>query len=66
MIRPKNKTEDLLPSITKNCETLVEKAHRKPEEILDFVTTKPRKTLHFNPPVEGKEDCMIGLTSLGV
>ena len=39
MIRPKKKTEDFLLSITKNSETLVEQAHRKPEEILEFVTT---------------------------
>ena len=29
MIRPKNETEDLLLSITKNCETLIEQTHRK-------------------------------------
>ena len=29
MIRPKNETEDLLLSITKNCEKLVEQTHRK-------------------------------------
>ena len=34
MIRHKNETEDLLLSMTKNCETPVEKTHRKPEETL--------------------------------
>ena len=29
MIRPKNETEDLLLSITKNCEKLIEQTHRK-------------------------------------
>ena len=29
MIRPKNQTEDLLLSITKNCETLIEQTHKK-------------------------------------
>ena len=29
MIRPKNDTEDLLLSITKNCETLIEKLTQK-------------------------------------
>ena len=28
--------------------------------------TKPRETFHFNPPVEIKEDWMIGLTDLEV
>ena len=31
MIQPMNETEDLLPSTTKNCETLIEQAHRKAE-----------------------------------
>ena len=29
MIRPKNETEKLLLSITKNCETLIEQTHKK-------------------------------------
>ena len=28
MIRPKNETENLLLSIAKNCETLIEQSHR--------------------------------------
>ena len=28
--------------------------------------TKPRETFHFNPPVEVKENWMIGLTNLEV
>ena len=31
-IRPKNETEDLLLSINKNCETLIEQTQRKVEE----------------------------------
>ena len=64
MIRPKNETEYLLLSITKNCQTLIEQAHRKAEETLEFKMIKPRETFHFNPPVEVKEDWMIGLTDL--
>ena len=30
--RPKNETEDLLLSITKNCETLVEQTHTRPKK----------------------------------
>ena len=33
MIKPKNETEDLILSITKNCETLIEQTHRKEEDI---------------------------------
>ena len=31
MIRPKNETEDLLLSITKNCETLIRQTYRNAE-----------------------------------
>ena len=41
MIRPKNETEDLLLSITKNCETLIKQTHTKPEETLEFKMNKP-------------------------
>ena len=36
MIRPKNQTEGLLLSLTKNCETLIKQTHRKAEETLEF------------------------------
>ena len=48
MIRSKNKTEDLLLFITKNCETLIEKTQRTPEETLEFKMTKPRQTFEDN------------------
>ena len=66
MIQPKNETEDLLLSITKNCETLVQKTHRKPEEILEFKMIKPRETFHFSPPIQTKGDWMLGLIDLEV
>ena len=66
MITPKNKTEDLLLSITKNCETLIEQTHRKPEEALEFKMTKPREIFHFTPPMEIKEYWMLGLVYLEV
>ena len=66
MIRPKNETEDLLISITKNCETLIEQTHRKAEETLEFKMNKSRETFHFKPPIQVKEDWMIGLTDLEV
>ena len=66
MIRLKNETEDLLLSITKNCETLIKQTHRQPEETLEFKMTKSRETFHFIPPIQVKEDWMIGLTDLEV
>ena len=66
MIRPKNETEDLLLSITKKCETLIEQTQGKAEETLDFKMIKPRETFHFNPPIQINGDWMIGLTSLEV
>ena len=66
MIRPKNEREDLIVSITKNCETLIQQTHRKPEEILEFKMIKPRQTFHFNPPIQTMGDWMIGLVDLEV
>ena len=66
MIQPKNETEDLLLSITKNCEKLVEQTHRKPEETLEFKMIKPKETFHFRPPIQVKGDWMIGLIDLEV
>ena len=64
MIKPKNETEVLLLSITKNCETLIEPTRIKIEETLKFKHTKSRETFHFKPPVEVKEDRMIALATL--
>ena len=66
MIRPKNETEDLLLTITNNCETLIEQTHTKPQETLEFKMIKPRETFHFKPPIQIKGDWMIGLTDLEV
>ena len=64
MIRPKNETEGLLLSITKNCETLVEQTHTRPEETLEFKMNKPTELFVFTPPTQIKRDWMIGLTDL--
>ena len=66
MIRPKNETEDLLLSITKNCETLIEQTHRKAEETLEFKMNKSRETFHFSQPIKIQGNWMIGLTDLEV
>ena len=64
MIQPKDKTEDLLLSITKNCETLFEQTHTKPQETLEFEMVKSGEIFHFNPTIQIKEDWMIRLVSL--
>ena len=66
LIQPKNKTEVLLLSVTKNCETLNEQTHRKAEETLEFKMIKPIESFHFTTSIEVKEDWMIGLTSLEI
>ena len=66
MIQPKNQTEDLLLSITKNCEMLLKQTHRKPKETLEFKMINPRETFHFNPLILIEGSWMIGLTSLEV
>ena len=66
MIRPKNETENLLLSITKNYETLFKQTHRKAEETLEFKMTKPKETFHFKPPISIEGEWMIGLTDLEV
>ena len=66
MIRPKHETEDLLLSITKNCQTLIEQTHRKAEETLEFKMIRSKQTFHFKPPIQVKGDWMIGLVDLEV
>ena len=66
MNRTKNETEDLLLSITKICETLIEQTQRKPEETLEFKKNKSRETIHIKSPIQVKEDWMLGLTDLEV
>ena len=63
MIRPKNETEDLLLSITKNCETLIKQTHRKAEETLEFKIIKSRESFHFKPPMSIEGYWIVGLTS---
>ena len=64
IIQPKNETKDLLISINKNCETLIEQTHRKAEEILEFIMIKRRETFHFNPPFRNRGDWMLGSVDL--
>ena len=66
MIQPRNEKEDLLLSITKNCETLIDQTHRKAEVTLEFKMTESRKTFHFKLPISIEGSWMIGLTDLEV
>ena len=66
MIKPKNETEDLLLSITKNCETLIKQTHRKAEETLEFKMNKSRETFHFSPSIQIQGSWMLGLVNLEV
>ena len=67
MIKPKSETEDLLLSISKYCETLIEQTHRKPQEVLELkMKKKPRETFLFSQPLQINGDWMLGLTSVEV
>ena len=66
MIRPKNETENLVQSITKSCETLIEQTHRKAEETLEFKMIQSKQTLHFEPPIPIQGFWIISLTDLEV
>ena len=66
MIRPKNETEDLLLSISKNCETLIEQTHRKAEKTLEVKMVKPKETFQFKPSVQVKENWMLRFVYLEV
>ena len=66
MIRPKKETKKLLLSITKNCQTLIEQTHKKPEETLEFNMIKSRETFHFKQSIHLKGDWMLRLTDLEV
>ena len=66
MNRVKNRTEDLLLPITKNCETLIEQTHSKAEQTLEFKMIEPAETSHFNPLISTEGSWMIGFTYLEV
>ena len=66
MIQLRNKTEKLLLSITKNCETHFYNTHTKPQEALEIKHNKSRETFSFNSPTQIKGNGIIGLASLEV
>ena len=68
MIRPKNETEALVLSITKNYKMNIKQTHTKPQETLEFKLNKPSETFSFKPPIILGLDpnWLIGLVSLDV
>ena len=67
MIPPKIKTEDLLLSFTKKCETPIKQTHTKSQETLEFEQlTKPVELFSFKIPFPIEESWMVGLTSLEI
>ena len=66
MIQPKNETKDLIISLTKNCEKLIEQTYRISEETLESKRNKSRNTFLFKPSISLQMSWMIGLTSLEV
>ena len=66
MIRPRNETEDLLLSVTRNCETFIKQTHTKPQESLEFKLTQSSKTFSSKPPIPIEQCWMLGVTSLEV
>ena len=52
IIRRRNKTEGLLLSITKHCETLIKQTLTKSQEAVKFKLTKPEKKISSNHPVQ--------------
>ena len=52
MFKPRKETEELLFSITKNCETFVDQTYRKAEGTLEFKLTKSRESFSSSPPSE--------------
>ena len=51
MIKPKNETEDLLPPITKNWETAINRTHTEIEETFQFKLINSRETFDFQTPI---------------
>ena len=68
MIRHRNETEDLLLSITKTCETLIQQTHRKPQETLEYKLTQPKEIFSFTPSINLGLDSnwMVGSINLQV
>ena len=61
-----DKKESLLLSIAKSNQEIVENTHSKPQETLEFKTTKQKESFSFDVPLTLNEKWMMGVTSLEV
>ena len=68
MFRPKNETEDLILSFTKNFGTIIKQTRSHPQETPESEFTNPRETFSFKPSLILGLDSkwMIGLLRLEV
>ena len=66
MVPPKNETRNLLLSITKSCELLIEQTQRKPQKTVEFKLTKSTEIFSFKPPTSIEECSMTGMTILEI
>ena len=61
-----DKKENLLLSIAKSNQEIVENTHSKPQETLEFKMNKQKESFSFDIPMELPEQWMMGVTSLEV
>ena len=59
-------TDNLLLSITKNCETAIKQTHTKPQETLELKLTGTGGYFSFKPTISIERSWLFGLTSLEV
>ena len=59
MLRPRNETEDLLLSRTKNYETLIKQTHTKPQRTLEYKLIEPKQTFFSNHQSQLKDKCWM-------
>ena len=57
---------ELLLSIKKHTDTLIEQTKTKPQETLEFKRNKQMQTFSFSPPINFVEEgkCLLAVTSL--
>ena len=61
-----DKKESLLLSIAKSKQEIVENTHSKPQETLEFKTTKQKESFSFDVTLQLNDKRMMGVTSLEV
>ena len=59
--QPKNETDELLLSITKNTDSLIKRRQTKPQKILDFKMKKPTETISFDNSLNLEDEWMLGV-----